>query len=458
MAGLQVHPQPALGQHLVFGAQHHQVAAQAGAVALLRKLVGLLCTGSGLVLQGLLALQRLQRGDGVSRLLGCVQHQAVVLGNGGIQFCLASAQLGAQAPAVKKRQAQCRGNTDLARARIEQPVQPHSIQAHKGRQVDVGVELAACHGHALGGSLDAPARSRYVGSAAQQVGAQRIGHRRALQRSQGRGMAFERIGCLACEHGQLAPRQCDLFIQRFDLRAGVGNRSLRLGQLHLAVQPSVQALAGQFELLLALRQGTFCHGALGAQACQADIAAGHQRSQLVGCRSGVGLRGAGLPQRGFKLCGVLAKKVGSPVQGGLNVARGIAVASNGGGNQPMGRVMLAIEVDAQSSLRAIGCFAHLGQRQGLRQAGAADGKAGIALQGLLNQGIERAVAQCVPPLGGRRACRPGRRQACRLGRGGGQRRVRRAGAGAGYQQQGRRQCSGQGGEVQQCALGGVACG
>ena len=114
LAGAQVHGQAALGEHLAFGGEHHQVVAQACAVALLRKAVGFFCTGHGIVLQGLLAGERLDGGHGVARFLHRIQHGAVVLGDGGVQLGLASPQLGAQAATVKNGQAQGRRDTHLA--------------------------------------------------------------------------------------------------------------------------------------------------------------------------------------------------------------------------------------------------------------------------------------------------------------------------------------------------------
>ncbi|MNV79095.1 hypothetical protein D3C71_1726290 [compost metagenome] len=133
---------------------------------------------------------------------------------------------------------------------------------------------------------------------------------------------------------------------------------------------------------------------------------------------------------------MLAKEVGRPAQRGLYGAAVVGVTGHGRRHQAIGGVALAGGVYAQRGLRAVGRLAHLAQGHGLLQAGAADGQAGTALQGGVDQGVELLVAQRFPPLGWRGSFCGGGIQAQGRGRGLCQRRVAGAGVGAADEQEG----------------------
>ena len=117
-------------------------------------------------MQLLLALQRLHGGNRVARLLDGIEHGAVVLGDGGVEIGLFAAQLGAQALAVEDRQAQRRRDAHLARAALQQIIQTQRVQAHKGGQIHIGVEVGPGGFNALRGRFHAPARGNHIGAAA----------------------------------------------------------------------------------------------------------------------------------------------------------------------------------------------------------------------------------------------------------------------------------------------------
>ena len=98
---------------------------------------------SVLALLGLLAPNRLGRGQSVGHLMHRIDHGRVVALDGRVQIGGATAQIGAQATSVKKRQAQGRPEPPLLAAGTEQAVQTDTRSAGKADQIDARITLTA---------------------------------------------------------------------------------------------------------------------------------------------------------------------------------------------------------------------------------------------------------------------------------------------------------------------------
>ena len=103
-ACLQVGRELALLQHGRLGIQHHQLGAEACAVARTGQAVGALGLAQGGTLDRDLSIDAVQRGDLVSGVVQGFGQRLVVAGDGGVIVGVLAPQVGAQLAALEDRQ------------------------------------------------------------------------------------------------------------------------------------------------------------------------------------------------------------------------------------------------------------------------------------------------------------------------------------------------------------------
>ena len=204
-ANAQVGVEPRLGQHAGLRDQHGQVVAHASLVAVDGQFIGRLDGFARLALLGPFLFQQAQAVERVGDLVHGVEHGLVVVGHGQVGVGAAAGQVGVQLAAMEDRQGDGRTETGGAGGGAEQVAGADRLEAGKGHEVDVGVELGAGAVDLVPGGLGAPARGDHVGTVAQQVQRHAGGHAAG---GRGQGGFDERLAALRAGAGQRVERSC----------------------------------------------------------------------------------------------------------------------------------------------------------------------------------------------------------------------------------------------------------
>ncbi len=394
----EVDGEPALRQHRGLGGQHVEVVAEARAVALHGDVVGALGGRLRGALLGLLARDRLDAGDLVGGVAHGIDHGGVVALDRGIEVGRLAAQVGAQLAALEDRQVDRRAHAPLLAARLQELAEAQALEADEGREVDVGIEQGLGIGHVAGGGLDAPARGRDVGSAAQQVGRDvRLQHDRLDARDQRRLEGVARAG-LAHERVERVLGDRDLLVERLDLLARLGQAAFALAQFEPGVEAGRDAVAHQLQGFVALCQRALRHRELVIEARPLEVAARHVAREQHAGRVGIGGGGIGGADRGIERGAVLAEEVELPARAELQQADVLDRAAQRFGIDVVGVELLAraIEVEPDLGLERRARDVGIGLRA--REAGLRDLQVGVAGHRLVDQAAELRIAEGQPPL------------------------------------------------------------
>jgi hypothetical protein len=236
-----------------------------------------------------------------------------------------------------------------------------------------------------------------VGTAAQQVGRQAVGHRVRRNRLQRRRQCIERLRPAAHQLGQRMAGAADRFAQRFDIDLRLRDQALGLFQVDLRVQSRGDALAHQRDDLFALSQRLDRHGACLDQPRQVEVGAGHVgREQHTGGLR-IGLRGAPLTDRRVERGALTAEQIEFPVDAGRDVG---SPARRTGQRRRVDAVLVEALISGLGAERALRLAGRIGGVH--RGVGHADARLhhvqrGLAGQRLLDQAVERGVAVAAPP-------------------------------------------------------------
>ena len=190
-----------------------------------------------------------------------------------------------------------------------------------------------------------------------------------------------------------------LLVQGFELQARFGQAAFALAQFQPGVETSVNAVLHQLEHFSALGQRAARHRCLLVQAHQLEISPRHlaSKQQAGGLRIGFG--GFDAAQRSIERGAVFAEEIELPTRAQLcrgAVADGARQRRRDGA---VGGVTLVRQVDLAVELRLAGGARAFASRLGASESGLGQFEAGAVLQGLVNQAVERRVAEIAPPLG-----------------------------------------------------------
>ena len=233
--GGQIDALAALCQHRSFCAQHIQVIAQPGLVALQGDGVGGFRRGLGSTLLHLLAAHGLAGTDAVGHLMHGLQHLAVVALNRRVQLGGFATQLGTQAPTIKQRQANGRAHAPLLAVALEEFVKADAVEPGKGHHIDVGVELCLGGIHIFQRGFHTPACGSDVGAAAQQIQRHGLGHAHTGYVVQHRQVQLQSKHRLGRQRRHGVEREGLLLFQYLNLQPGIGQGAGRLLQLERGV-------------------------------------------------------------------------------------------------------------------------------------------------------------------------------------------------------------------------------
>ncbi|CUI34020.1 Uncharacterised protein [Achromobacter sp. 2789STDY5608621] len=181
--------------------------------------------------------------------------------------------------------------------------QAQALQAGKGLQVDIGIELGLGRVDAAVGRVQALAPGQHVRAQAQQARGQR--RRQGGVGAQRQPGAPQRVGVarrLARQRGQRVALARDLAVQRVDLGIALRQAAARLGDRDVAAQAGlaarlvqVQQLALPFALLL--RQLVQAEGGVQAQVGRRDALLQRQLRIGMGQGRAFGIQPGGVDQR-----------------------------------------------------------------------------------------------------------------------------------------------------------------
>ncbi|MNS65670.1 hypothetical protein D3C72_988460 [compost metagenome] len=280
------------------------------------------------------------------------------------------------------------------------------LEAGKGHQVDVRVELGLGRVDALRRRFHPPALGGDVGTAADQVGRQGGGNgQRLVQAQHGARERRARCRALARQGRQLVTQQRQRFGRLFQLAASGRQSGFDLRHVDVRADAGRLALARDVENAGALRQAAFDHVLQLEFVRQLDVGAHQRRFQCQAGHLRFGRRHLHVAQSGGQ-GGVVAAPQVQVVRsrdGGLVAPR--VIAGQRRRRAAVLRIQFAVDGDIRVGLRAGLVLKRTGQRLGLAHARLGAAQGGAVGQGLVHQAVQLGVVQVLPPL----RARPGDR-------------------------------------------------
>jgi len=205
------------------------------------------------------------------------------------------------------------------------------------------------------------------------------------------------------------PRQRDLFIDGFEGCAQLGHRALALAQFHRRVQAGGDALLDEAEDFLALGERALQHRALVQQPGELHVLAHEVAGQQQPGGLVVGLGGVPGADGGVQGRALAPEGVDLPAAAQQQAAAAARVAGQQWRIGAVGRVALAVEVQAGVHARQAGRVRRVGLRLGALDAQLDGGEAGVGRQPPLDEFVQPPVREGGPPA----VADVGRR--CRIG-------------------------------------------
>ncbi|MCY1511694.1 hypothetical protein D9M68_461310 [compost metagenome] len=192
--------------------------------------------------------------------------------------------------------------------------------------------------------------------------------------------------------------QRDLLVERFDLLAGLGQAAFALAQFEAGVEAGRDAVAHQLEGLVALGQRALGHFDLFVQARPLEVAARHVAREQHARGIGVGRGGIGRAEGGVERAAVLAEEVELPARAELQQADVLRRAAQRRRVDVVAVELLAVQVEVGADLGQQRRTSDVRRGLGTHEARTRDLQVRVAGHGLVDQRIELAVAEGLPPL------------------------------------------------------------
>ncbi len=169
----QIRLQTLLLEQRRLGGEHLQIAADAGAVARERELVGLPCGRERTVELDALRIDRPQGRQLIHHFAQGIDQRLVVLLERKVVVGVLRGKIAAKAPAVEEGQPQCRAECRNFAAPSQELGEGDALHADERGEIDAGVELPLGRLDVAARGLDAPALRHHVGPPAEEVRRQR---------------------------------------------------------------------------------------------------------------------------------------------------------------------------------------------------------------------------------------------------------------------------------------------
>ena len=276
--------------------------------------------------------------------------------------------------------------------------QANAGEAGERHQIDVGIEQGFRVDHLIGRRLDAPARRRNISPPTEQVGRNGGSDYCFFNSSLRRWNKGLSAICLPSQRCQRIARQGHLLQQGFQLQARFGQPAFALAQLQSGVEPGADAVTHQRQCFCALCQRAPRHDSLLIQTHQLEIRARHLACQQHTGGVGIRLCGIGAAQRRLQRRAILAEKVELPTGTELGRTAFSNAPCQWRRNRAVGGVPLARQVKLAIELRQTCGAGQITRCLRSGQPRLSQLQAGVVLQRLIDQTVERLVAKLAPPL------------------------------------------------------------